>query len=197
MGKRISNPLAKRATTLIELLIALAIFSLVGLGVYRGLANSLLVFGRIKTTATGINALILVENIAADLRNVFTDSVFTFKGETGKLTFFNHSLSGVALATGPKLPLRLQYFFCSDSGRVFRQVYSYGKKELLEEKIILSQVGRFHLGYYEAENGKKLLTEFNQAGRLPAAVKITFKTSDGQSYQTVVAVPLGGNEKLH
>jgi type II secretory pathway component PulJ len=179
----------QKSVTLIELIIAVSIFSLVGLGVHRALSNSILVFRRIKKNNSNIDSLIFLQKLEHDLRNVFCDSVFYFEGNNSHLTFFIHRPSQNHKLTNKII--KVEYKYLPEKNGIIRRMSSY-KDNMVNERLILKKVNGLSFNYYQPGNLDDLSKPVAIVEQLPYAVGFTLIIAGDKEYRAILKLPLSG-----
>jgi hypothetical protein len=192
MGRReFAGKIKKKSVTLLELLIAASIFSLVGAGIYKALSNSILIFRSIKKVHSEIDTLIFTEKLEHDLANLFSDMAFYFKGRNSYLQFFIPQSGQNQVQEIPVI--KVEYVYNPQNKEIIRQTYSYQDDRMIEKKIVLGNVKKLSLRYYYRDNAGEFSKSVREIDRLPHAVEISLELYNNNSaYNAIIKVPVAG-----
>jgi len=181
-----------RAFSLVELLIAVAIFSVVSIAIYATFSSGATVLRRVKNTdLTQQRILLKTESLSRQLREQPACRKQLFQGDKTKISF---------CANIDYFPYRLTYYFDSSSHALKRVadkldeiIDAEGKldpKLHSPEVIFLPQVKevRFSYLYLDLTKNSYLWTDQWQQDNLPLAVKFII-FSQKQNYESTVYLP--------
>lgn len=185
-----------RGFTLIEILIALAIFSLVGSVIVSVFNKGVFAWKKdYKEDSLHQKARLSLELIAAELRNMCSFKPIEFEGESSSIAFASHG-------SGKKEDAlcRIEYYFDTlekSLKRNYRNVnHLYSHKQGIDEKLI-SGVDDFHIQYAYLDYNTDIIWEdtWEEKDVLPAGVRINISLSDeeGESirFSKTVHIPIG------
>lgn len=190
--------ISRKSFTLIEVLLATAILSVIILSVYSAFNTGILAYKKIDSTFDSFQeARIILSKLESDLKNSFVyseDSSF-FNGEASKLDFFNvsqiyykdkeysnvcrikYELDGVSL----KRTLCSGFSALNESADIKPQEFSNNIKNLDFEYAYISEGEKKDILWQDAWP-----KEEGQINRLPVAVKIKLSLLDAKMKQKVL-----------
>ena len=186
------NKRALRAFSLIELLIAVSIFSVVSLAIYSTFSAGMGVMRRVKNTdLTQQKILLKTERLSRELREQPACRKQLFQGDKTKISF---------CANIDYLPCRLTYYFDSSANALKRVADKLS--EIIDEKgnldpefhspavIFLPKVKEVSFSYLYLDLIKNayLWTDHWEQNYLPLAVKFII-FSDNQKYESTIYNP--------
>ena len=183
---------SRRAFSLVELLIAVGIFSVVSIAIYATFSSGAAVLRRIKDTdLTQQRILLKTERFSRELREQPTCRKQLFQGDKTKISF---------CADIDYFPYRLTYYFDSP-GNAFKRVADKLDKIIDEESnldpefhspavIYLPKVKevKFSYLYLDLKKNAYLWTDEWEQDYLPFAVKFIIST-EKQKYESTVYLP--------
>lgn len=178
-----------RAFTLIELLITVAIFSVVSIAVYATFNSGMTVWRRAKdTSAQERQFLLKIEKLSRELRQSFNYTDIAFSASTNKIQFPSVIDSDIC---------RIIYSFDENKKILFRSsdkladILAADKKEL-EPKFssYLSDIDSLSFSYLILDLSKKayIWQEDWKQNYLPIAVKLSITVKD-KTYATTIIIP--------
>jgi len=195
--------LSAKGLTLLEVLITVSLFIVVGLAVYSTVYNGLKIWQRLNKTYVEENVGIFFEKIAADLKNSFKYKDIDFIGKEDSVQFATVVVfpgQSPALVKGP--------------GRV---LYSFNPKEkkLIKQKMSLSDIYReaegvsqelfnevesvkFRYYYFDAMTKEYLWTDEWLMDYSPLAVRVELALvyeHNVYEFRKTVDIPAGGEKK--
>jgi prepilin-type N-terminal cleavage/methylation domain-containing protein len=186
------NKLKNRAFTLVELLISVAIFSVISIAIYSTFSSGLKVLRKAKTMDfTRQKILLKEERFARELRESLPCRKQLFSGKAAKVSF-----SG----TQNYAPCRISYYFDQSTQSIVREVDKLG--DILaagsdlsaqpnpQSSVFLSKVedARFSYLFLDLKKNDYLWIEEWKQEYLPIAVKLTI-LNQGVDYETTVFLP--------
>jgi prepilin-type N-terminal cleavage/methylation domain-containing protein len=175
--------------TLVELLIAVSIFSVVSIAIYATFNSGMTVWRRAKDTSGEERTFLLrTEKLSRELRQAFNSGDIPFSASKNKIQFPSIIDSDIC---------RIIYSFdqnkkiLSRSGDKLTDILAADKKEL-EPKFssYLSGIDELTFSYLIFDLSKNAYTwkEEWKEGILPIAVKVTI-TAKAKTYATIVIIP--------
>jgi len=189
-GKK--NKIKTRAFTLVELLISVAIFSVISIAIYSTFSSGLKVLRKTKTIDfVRQKVLLKEERFARELRESLPCRKELFSGKAAKISF-----SG----TQNYLPCRITYYFDQPTQSLVREIDKLSdiiaaegelNAELKPQRsIFLSKVENARFSYLSLDLKKNdyIWKEEWKQKYLPVAVKLII-TSQGTDYETTVFLP--------
>ena len=181
-----------RAFSLVELLIALSIFSVVSIAVYSTFNSGLVVLRKVKDIDLAQQQMLLKEErFARELRQTVVFRKLLLLGAKDKLAFG---------AIVNEAPVKVTYFFDEQTNSLLRNcdtladvIASEGKPDIkLKSKpaVFLSKVKeiKFSYLYFDLKKNACVWAEEWKQNFLPLAVKLEIST-DKQNYVTTVFLP--------
>jgi type II secretory pathway component PulJ len=184
--------------TLVETLLVVSLFSLIGVALLSTFNSGLKVWDRVFRERLEEDVFLFFEKFYRDLRNTFSYQKINFLGEEDKLKFptlvFTKSdLSGLKEGVG-----EVKYYWDKEEKKLFRvkrnlsDIYreSLGKKE-----ILLKNVKDFKLSYYFYDQKEKKYfwqKEWHKSG-FPLAVRINLLVNDGEreiQFKKTISIPV-------
>lgn len=190
MGRRLHTGRIKRkSATLIELLLALSIFSLVGAGIYRAFSSSVSLFRRLEKINTNIEALILKERLGHELGNIAFGQDFFFRGSEDHLVFFYRQAQLAPSENDLKPFKKIEYNYSPQDKKIKRLERPYGQKEPQARRVLLERVSGLEFTYYlKNNNGEIEETNFLE-DKLPEAIGLGLKFEGGRQHEAVIPLP--------
>jgi prepilin-type N-terminal cleavage/methylation domain-containing protein len=186
-GRDYKRRVKEKAVTLIELLIAVSIFSLVGVGIYRTLSNSISLFSRIKQINYNTATLIFTETLASDLHNCFSGIKFPFYGEDERLNFFIHRPLYFWQNNDQPSIVKVEYIYKPETEEAVRRVYAYGSDVVINQKTVLQRVKNISWRYYKKNNSQQWYQKITE---LPVAVELKIEIENDRQYRAIFEIPL-------
>lgn len=184
----------KRAFTLIELLIVVAIFSIVSIAVYATFSSGLRVWRRAQdVNITERKDLLRIEKLSREIRQALNFKDIDFDGSKDKICFAEIVDSEIT---------RITYFFDADKKMLFRSVDKLAdilaakeENETLESKPLpyLANIDKlsFSYLYFDLQKNSYLWKEEwveEEQRNLPLAIKLEM-TVNKQSHATTIFIP--------
>ena len=184
---------AFRAFTLIETLLVILLMSLIGLTTYRVLAAGLQVWGRGQQLKGEEDIAILLDKFSLDLRNTFSFSSLTLKGDEHHLSFPTvvYVRQDKKLSAGEPRYVRqmglVAYEYDSDKAGIVRQMANYSqalKNKFQAPRLLAAPVTAFRFQYLYAQ-GRKFVLESDTDSGVPLAVDVLveYKEKNGKDQQ--------------
>jgi prepilin-type N-terminal cleavage/methylation domain-containing protein len=187
------NQFKPTAFTLVELLISVAIFSVISIAVYSTFASGAKVLRKAsKIDLTLQKFLLKEEKFSRELRETTACRKQLFAGKPEKLIF-----SG----TQNELPCRITYYFDKSTQSFIREVdklseiiaqeSEFGGELKTERSTFLKNIenARFSYYYLDLKKNKYVWEEEYKLKDLPIAVKLII-TNQGKDYVTTVFLPI-------
>ena len=181
----------KTSFTLIELLIVLAMVSIIGLAIFTTLSNGIRIWQRLNQSVAQEDVNIFFERIAGELRNTFQFSIVNLHGEIDQITF-----NTFVVTPGSSLPQetgigQVVYRFDKSNKQIIRERRNYSqiykgsggsRQELLSGIDSLS----FNYYFYDQQAREYVWLEEWQEDNLPEAVRIELEFDDGQQSRSII-----------
>lgn len=189
----LNNKNNKLGFTLVELLIAVSIFSVVSLAIYSTFSSGVSVLRRLRNIDFAQQRILLkAERFSRELRELPNCRKWLFVGEKTKISFPGNS---------DDIPCRITYYFDSSSLCLMRVVDKLSEiitpegqidiKFKSKPQVFLAKAKDIKFMYLKKpdlnKNEYSWADEWNQ-GYLPAAVRLTINI-EGQEYVSTVFLP--------
>ena len=182
--------LHKKGFTLIEMLIVLAMLSLIGLAIFATLSNGIRIWQRLNQAVGQEDINILFDRIARELRNTFEFSTIKFQGEEDKVafaTFITTPGSYQPQETGIGQAI---YYYNKTSRQLTREKRNYTqifKGEGGTKEELLKDIDSLKLSYYfhDEERREYLWQEAWHREGLPLAVRIELELHNGSQNKKI------------
>lgn len=178
----------KKALTLIELLVALSIFSIVMLSVYSTFHTGILAYRKIDSISSLYQkARITLERIAQDLENSFPYSSqdSEFIGGAQGLSFFCLASHYSNLGSQPRV-YKVEYRL--NDGQLERLLYSLYDENEIVYKSSLSKIQGLQFSYSFAKDDEPFYAwqdSWQEKDNIPQGVKIDLSITDPRTKQTI------------
>jgi prepilin-type N-terminal cleavage/methylation domain-containing protein len=203
----------KKAFTLVELLISIAIVSLVGLAVYSVFAGGVNAWRRGNiSNSFGRNIRLSSEKITRDLRNTFKFSNIAFEGTDNSVKFPALILAETDPAKEGEENYyyevgRVAYFYDQEKEALCKEEKRYPEvfkqEEITEGEILIPRVSQLEFSYCYLDNATgsyewKSDWKKEEQDTIPQAVKIklVFKEETGQKdFERTMFIPAGTGEQ--
>lgn len=189
------NNKTSRGFTLIELLMVVALVAVLGVSLYQALANGIRVWRHSAQVVLEEDATILLEKIAADLRQSFPFSTIPFKGTARKVSFAQVLNARVERNQIPRQvdyfrqPGRMEYYFDDAQKSVFRRQAGYGQamaKKFAKPQLVAQNIESLRFRYYrQTSTGIELLDSVEK--EFPVAVKVIVTVVDAQGNSKIIS----------
>lgn len=180
--------------TLIEVLLAASLASVVGIAVYANLASGINMMRRVVETSPEEDLAIFFEKFERELQNSFHYKEIQFKGDPETFSFASRIISDPLLG-GDEGIGRIAYYFNSSEkgiGRLEQNIHEVFDEREGSERTVLRDVSDLmfeYLGYDDTRSAyvwAEVWDPVERKGALPTAIKIKFirKTETGSSVVT-------------
>lgn len=201
--QQVFNGSRQRGFTLIEVLLAVILTSVLAGGVYSAFSQGVRLWKRSIEVRPDLESDIVFEKIHADARNVFQSRMRPFGGDKGSLSFFSYSGQDfVDARSGSRIkqPVWVGYRFDEESGSLLRSERTLESllapsnlKPKARESFLVRNLLDCTFEYYEEDkDGKSYKWKTSwQAPALPRAVRISLRTkieNQVTSAQKVIAL---------
>ncbi len=193
--------LNSKGLTLIEMLLAVSLLSVLSVAIYQSFSNGIKVWDRAREFVVEEDISIFFDKLESDLNNIVKFSQIVFKGEEKELEFcsvvrtpqdphFKDS-EGVFIDQIGKV----QYFYDRLKKGIYRRQSNYSEslyeKVKIDGRLMISQVEDLEIKYHFSSSEKN---GSDHEGSIPMGieVKIIFSDSRGkQSMERFYSIPLG------
>jgi len=152
--KEKGNEMNKKSMTLIELLVALSITVVIGLGVYRVLCSGISLW-RWHTEHRSLGEVVIFwEKISYDLRNYCPLTLPDFKGTLNSISFFVHNPGYLlqedsSLKMGKDLSIyKVEYIFLPYKKEIRRRLYNFGSEKPFRETVVANNIEKLNFTFY-------------------------------------------------
>ncbi len=189
--------------TLIEVLIAASLVSLIAFAVYANFDSGIRVMERVNHVMQEEDINVFFEKLSRDIQNSFRYASIPFKGNGEKLSFPSSIATEPVLGSSRGIG-RVSYYYNSSQGRIERlqenvsQMFQ-GEKEVVEPTTALSNISSVRFQYFAYDKKEEAYTWKEEWGdadnRIPLAVKAELVFHDEGIEKTLtrtIAVPVGG-----
>jgi prepilin-type N-terminal cleavage/methylation domain-containing protein len=195
----------KQGFTLIEMLVAIAILSVLALTVYGAFSNGLRLWQRINQEESHEDINIFLLKLSYELRRCFKFSNIKFLGEEDNISF-----ATLIKADREETIGQVNYFFDGSANTINRVQSNYSQlyqSKPTPEQQVLKNIKSFNLQYYccepkqkkylwlKAWDKKKVPSSIKADEYLPLAVKIEIELDDNnknKKFVRIVNIPVGG-----
>jgi len=175
--KQSSKCKAQSAFTLVELLIVLAMISIIGLALFTTLSNGIRIWQRLNLAVAQEDINIFFERIARELRNTFEFSTITFQGDCDRIAFAAFVVTPGSIQPQGTDIGQVTYYYDKINRQLVREHKNYSqlykgdmgfRQELLKDIDYL----RFSYYFYDEKAREYLWIETWREDYLPLAVRI-------------------------
>ena len=183
----------KRAMTLIEVLIAVSLVTLISIAIYNSLSNGVKIWQRSQRLVIEEDINIFFDKLSQDIRNSFPYSKIKFEGNETSLSFptMVHTLADARIGLSPNEYVeqigKVEYYFdLTDRGLYRRQAnYSQAIYETYQPAIkIIPAIENIKFSYfYQTDKGEEISRE--ALATLPAGIEVKIEFSDKQGRRTM------------
>ena len=194
----------KTAMTLAEILIVVALISLVSVAIYNALTNGLKVWNRSRSLIVEEEVAVFFEKITEEARNGFPFSLIPFEGNELRFAFptriktlVDQKRRGQDEEYVEQVG-RIEYYFDPTKDTLFKRTSVYGQAvnyQTAEAKEALTGISDFRFRYDYITDHETLYSQ-EVLDVLPVSVEITVKFMDRGKEKTLsktVDLPLGGS----
>jgi hypothetical protein len=193
----------EKGTTVVELLVAAVIFTVVAAALYAVLSQSAKLWSRAAQQKPEWEIDVFFEKISSELRNAYVNAAIGMSGTSESLEFFTLA-SSVDPGFGPapvRVPARIRYYYDPLKRTVYREqtgyrevLYPKGKAPSAPEAVV-RDIDAFSVHFYH-ENLRSKTVVWKKLWReacLPRALKISLDYGAGraQKMSRFLAVPQG------
>jgi prepilin-type N-terminal cleavage/methylation domain-containing protein len=189
--KQSSKYKAQSAFTLVELLIVLAMISIIGLAIFTTLSNGIRIWQRLNLTVAQEDINIFFERIARELRNTFEFSTIKFQGDCDRIAFATFVVTpGSSQPQGTDIG-QVSYYYDKMNRQLVKENRNYSqlykgdtgiRQELLKDIDYL----RFSYYFYDEQAREYLWLETWQEDYLPLAVRIELEFDNEQQPNRII-----------
>jgi len=195
----------QRGLTLVEIILAASIISILSLVLYHTVVNGLKVWERAHRFVIEEDLVIFFDQISQELRNSFSFSQISFEGRTASLSFPTviQTKADQKLTQGQVIYVKqmgqVYYYYDALKGILYREEANYSlalQKRFFMRRPILSSLHHVEFIYYVARDGK--ITKLEQTNVLPVMVQIIMQYRNQQGQRRVmqksILIPSAGVE---
>ncbi len=187
--------------TLVELLVASMLVSIVGLAVYSTLCQGLAVWKRAVREDFVIDTDFFLERLAQDLRNPLLFTQPSFSGKKEALEFFSFAaVNGKKSSLSSSLPAQVSYVFDRKSREVRKREVNYvellhpGQASLGTEKMIMNGIENLTFQYYAYDDRTQSFRWWDHwtGSCFPKAVQVRAElaSSEKQVITRIIPIPI-------
>ncbi|MFH1339460.1 MAG: type II secretion system protein GspJ [Candidatus Omnitrophota bacterium] len=182
---------AQAAFTLIEMLIVLAMFSLIGLAVVSTLSSGIKIWQRLTRAERQEDINIFFDRFAKELRNTFKFTAIKFRGEKDRIAFAAFvTTPGSSLAQESGIG-EVDYSYGKSGRELSKQVRNYS--QIYEggsgsSRVLFTEVESVKFEYYFYDDKEKeyfWLEEWGLQDEPPLAVRVQLEFRNGQQSEKV------------
>ncbi|MBF0385983.1 MAG: prepilin-type N-terminal cleavage/methylation domain-containing protein [Candidatus Omnitrophica bacterium] len=186
----------RKAMTLAEILLVVAIFSVITIAIYNSLSSGIKVWNKSRELLVEEDIVIFFDKLSMDLRNVYIHSKIKAKGNEHRLSF--PSIVIIRSKDGKEISEQLgkvEYYYDPPTDAIYRRQAGYG--EALAEvfsspQALVKGVNGFKLSYfYPAEEGENYSAE--AMDDIPSRIEVEVKTGEWPNERVLkkrISVPL-------
>ena len=185
--------------TLIEMLIVLAMFSLIGLAIFTTLSNGVRIWQRLNQTIAQEDVNIFFERFARELRNTFEFDTIKFQGQADKVVFASlvttpGSSQGQRQRQEHEMEMgigQLTYSYDKTTGQLIREKRDYSQIYTGDDgsqRELLKDIDSLKFIYYLYDEKKKdyVWQEEYLSEGLPLALRIELEFNDEQKSKSII-----------
>ena len=192
-----SNKVFVRALTFMELIVVMAIVSLIWMSIYVHMENGLKIWRKASSKSPRQELDMFLEKFTSDLRSTFKFNGIGFKGKNDRLEF-------PALLYSQKLRNRsvgeISYVYESGNKYLYRKKRDYSnifdKENGLNANILRNVLSmKLLYYYYDKENKEFIWRDSSLEEVIPLAVRLELEVGDEKRQDKVtrtVLIPVGG-----
>ena len=176
----------RKSFTLVELLIAVCIFSIIAGALGATLFSALKLWQRARATGySQTNILLTIESLSRDLRQSFILAEVDFKGNKEEIEF--------ATIIGDEI-YKLNYSFSSIKGFTVEKTKHkdiVAKKDNIDSEIILFKAKTIKFSYFifdDKELQYQWRDSFDQEDKVPLAVKVVVEQGE-RRFEKIIFIP--------
>lgn len=189
-----------KGVTLIELLVAMTIVSILGLSVFNIFSQGLKLWKRASSVVPDVDSDIVFEKITADLSNAYQSNMAAFEGADTMMRFFSYSRRNYDV-NNPEIQIRhpkaVQYLFVPEGKLLARSeepleilLAKDAKTRQIPYKVVVKGLKECRFEYYHLDDKKN---EFQwkpywNGNCLPKAVRISLNYDDERRMENFVKV---------
>lgn len=191
----------KKAMTMIEALLVVALFSTLSLTIFQAFSNGLRIWDYGTASFKEEDVSIFLDKLSLDLRNSLLFSRIPFKGNPKSL----ECASLLMLKADPKSSEKrlyarqigkVKYFFDKNKGKIFRIQANYGqalKSRYQDSKVLVNQVADLTFRYFYKE-GEDLLIALKAEDDLPTMIEVSVQYQGNGDVRRItkrIDIPVG------
>lgn len=193
----------KTGFTLIEILIVMAILSVVALAVFSTFNSGIKIWQRLTKSAIAGDLDIFLEKISYDLRNSFKSSEIKFVGRSNNVDFATLALTEAGKKDRGLAVGGVGYYFDTETGVINRRQADYSQvyqNKYAQPRQVMGNVRslNFQYYYYDPEGEVYAWTDTwgeEMQGVIPQAVRVNVAFTDGDEIRMItkaITIPSGG-----
>lgn len=182
---------AFRGFTLVETLVVVALFSIIGVSLFSSFSMGMKVWKRaVSPNGSYRKSLVALERLSTELRRTFNYSRIDFLGEKESISFAN--------IFGDRI-YNISYAFNGSDGGLYRQSRFMQEISEMEDaakaRKIVGSVKDVTFAFYGFDNEKGhadfLAAWDHSRPGLPAAVKVSLELESGETFEKIILIPEG------
>lgn len=195
---------SQQGLTFIEMLVTVALVSLLSLVLYTSLINGMKVWKRSQGLITEEDIVIFFDKLSSDLRNTFWYEGFSFEGDRESLAFpafvdvIADSQSQFSQGEYIEQLGQVKYFFDPQGGCVYKQIANYSQARdavFPRKQKLVCNISQMRFTYYFREDQKEVARS-DISGTVPLAVEVELTFQDKKIRQRkqikrFIHLPLG------
>ncbi|MDP8264677.1 MAG: hypothetical protein P9M12_04240 [Candidatus Aceula lacicola] len=191
----------KKAMTMVEVLLVVALFSTLSIAVFQTFSNGLKIWDYGTASFKEEDVSLFLDKISNDLRNSVLFSTIPFRGDSKGIEWASLVMLNADPKSSEQRPHtrqigKVMYFFDKSKGKIFRVQANYGqtlKGKYQTPRVLVSNVEALMFRYFYRQ-GKELLVVSSAKNILPAMIEVSVRYRTDNDIRKMVKridVPVG------
>ena len=190
----------------VEILVAVAIISFLGLAIYNTFSQGLRIWHRVRVQNPEMDIELFMERLTADLRNAVKFTSDPFKGRREGMEFYTMDFSEIRKGSDPyREPVEVKYVYDSKTKSIGKGEKGY--REMLNQpdapisfRPLVESILNFNVEYYfhDVQRDRFIWQNHWEEGYLPEGIKVSMDYGNKAKPRRMVrflSVPAGGYEE--